>query len=208
MTVTERAIYAEYGRTLMIRALEGEDPDEFFNRICGEFENTRIEQNAQGDVFIMAPTGGESSNLNLKIGAQLAIWAERNGKGQAFDSNALFLLPNGAKRGPDASWVSNARLRKLSNAERRKFLRLVPEFVIELKSPSDRMADLKLKMEEWRSNGVELGWLIDLDAQAVLVYRHGAETVQRLEQLTTLPGEGSVEGFTLNLLPVWQGLKF
>jgi Uma2 family endonuclease len=209
MTVaTERSIYAEYGRTLMIRALEGEDADEFFDRVCSEFENTKIEQDAQGNVFIMAPCGGESSHQNLTIGIQLGLWAVGDGRGRAFDSNALFLLPGGAKRGPDASWVSHDRLKTLSSGERRKFLRIVPEFVIELKSPSDRMTDLKEKMEEWRDNGVQLGWLIDPDAQVVLVYRHGAKGSQRLERATSIQGEGSVAGFTLDLLPVWQGLQF
>jgi Uma2 family endonuclease len=203
-----RSIYAEYGRTLTIRPLKGEDTDELFDRVCSEFENTRIEQDAQGSVFIKAPNGGESSHRNLQIGAPLAMWTHRDGSGRAFDSSALFLLPGGAKRGPDASWVSHDRLNTLSIGERRKFLRIVPEFVIELRSPSDRMTDLKEKMEEWRDNGVQLGWLIDPDAQVVLVYRQGAKGSQRLERASSIQGEGSVAGFTLDLLPVWQGLQF
>jgi len=208
MTVTERSLYAEYGRTLVIRAMDGENTDQLFDKICSEFENTRIEQDSQGNVLIMAPTGGESSHQNLSISTQLSLWAEHDGRGKAFDSGVLFVLPDKSRLGPDGSWVSVSKLEKLSDSDRRKYLRVVPEFVIELKSPSDRMPDLKLKMQDWKRNGVELGWLIDPDARSVLIYRNGLDEAQQINGADKLSGEGPVAGFTLNLKPIWQGLRF
>ena len=134
MTVTERMVYAEYGRALIIRPADGEDTTALFDQMCHEFDNTKIEQDSKGNVYIMAPTGGESSDQNSAITAQLYTWSMQDSRGRAFDSNGLFILPDGSKFSPDASWVSKEKLRTLSKADRRKFLRLVPEFVIELKS--------------------------------------------------------------------------
>jgi Uma2 family endonuclease len=120
----------------------------------------------------------------------------------------LFVLPDKSRLGPDGSWVSLAKLEKLSVSDRRQYLRVVPEFVIELKSPSDRMPDLKLKMQDWKRNGVELGWLINPDAQSVLIYRSGVHEAQQVDGAKKLSGEGPVAGFSLDLKPVWQGLRF
>jgi Uma2 family endonuclease len=139
---------------------------------------------------------------------QLSLWAERDGTGKAFDSGVSFILPDKSRLGPDGSWVSLAKLERLSVSDRRKYLRVVPEFVIELKSPSDRMPDLKLKMQDWKSNGVALGWLIDPDAQSVLIYRSDKDDAQRISGAEKLSGETPVAGFTFHLRPVWQGLRF
>lgn len=100
-----------------------------------------------------------------------AIGQAATARGKAFDSSVEFLLPGGSALSPDASWVSNQSLRVLSREARREFLRLSPEFVIEVMSPSDRLKSAKLKMEQWIKNGVQLAWLIDADHETVYVYR-------------------------------------
>jgi Uma2 family endonuclease len=204
MTITERSIYAEYGRTLVIRP--GEDTEALFAQVCEEFENTRIEQDQDGSVLIKAPTGGESSNQNAELSMQLGFWAMRAGRGRAFDSSILFILPDNSKMSPDGSWVSTERLKTLSRAMRRQFLRVVPEFVIELKSPTDRFSELQPKMLNWRQNGVELGWLIHPDKRLVLIYRNGSSGVETVKDASAIEGEGAVSGFRLNLQPIWEGL--
>ena len=106
---------------------------------------------------------------------------------------------------PDAAWVSKARLASLSKAERRQFLRVVPEFVVEVMSPGDRLTAARRKMQNWMANGVELGWLIDGDAETVWVYRQGQEA-RELTGIARLAGEGPMEGFVLELEDIWKGL--
>ena len=85
-------------------------------------------------------------------------------------------------------------------------MKLVPEFVVELLSPSDRLPAAKKKMAEWMANGVALAWLIDADKQAVYIYRAGQASSEKLEQVERLAGEGPVEGFVLELNDIWEGL--
>ncbi len=182
-------------------AIEMSDREFFeFCQINGDW---RIERTARGDVEIMPPAGGETSNRNAIITAQLTTWALRDGTGAAFDSSGGFILPNGATRAPDAAWVRRERLRALSVEERQRFLPLCPDFAIELRSPTDRLAAVQAKMEEYLANGARLGWLIDAPGRRVDVYRPGA-AVERLEAPPTLAGESVLPGFVLDLRPVWD----
>jgi Uma2 family endonuclease len=205
--VAPRLLYADFGHILMVRAAEGEDTEALFERICSEFENKQIEQDCEGNVYIMAPAGGESSSQNSDLTVQLGSWAKQDQHGRTFDSSAVFVLPDRSKLGSDAAWVRNEKLATLTLKERRRFLKLVPDFIIELKSPSDHFSDLQKKMQDWRRNGVELGWLIHPDKQLVLIYRQGTEEPE-VFQGTELQGDGTVAGFVLYLQPIWQGLRF
>ena len=171
--------------------------------LCAQNPELRIERTAEGDLIVMTPVGGESSHRNLRIATALALWADEDGTGTAFDSSAGFLLPNGAMRSPDASWVLNSRLARLRAEEKRGFVPLCPDFVIELKSPSDRLSDLQTKMEEYRANGARLGWLIDPEAHRVHLYR-AAERVVLLDRPTAVPGDPELPSFLLNLDRVWR----
>lgn len=73
---------------------------------CQRNRDLRIEQTAEGDILIMPPTGGETGDRNSELNLQLRLWAKQDGAGVAFDSSTGFILPNGAKRSPDASWVA------------------------------------------------------------------------------------------------------
>jgi Uma2 family endonuclease len=201
-------VLAGYGRALMIRPDPNESPDELFDRVCRDFANKKIEQDANGDIWIMAPPGGETAHRNSDLTYQLHSWSKRDGRGRAFDSSVLFLLPDKSKRGPDASWVRNEKLSALSPSERKQFLRLVPDFVIELKSPSDTLSEQKEKMELWKRNGVTLGWLLDPEKQRAWIYRHdaGEPLAVDLPLGSQLKADHPVEGFILDLSPIWQGL--
>jgi Uma2 family endonuclease len=199
----ERVLYSGPGHTLMVRPAHGEDPEILFAEVCTCFANTRIEQDAEGNIFIMAPNGGESSSQNSEITTQLRIWAKQDGRGRVFDPSILFIFPDGSKMSPDASWVSNEQLETLTASERRKFLALVPEFVIELRSPGDRIRDLEKKMEIWRPRGVALGWLIDPVERLVKIYRAGWLDVETQHSPELIGCEkGPVAGFLLGLAPV------
>jgi Uma2 family endonuclease len=178
--------------------------DEFFD-FCMKNADLRIERFANGEIVIMPPAGLETGYQNGEISAQLRNWARADGRGLAFDSNTEFILASGAAFAPDASWILKSRLAKFTKEEKKRFGRICPDFVIELRSPSDRLPSLKTKMEEWILNGAQLGWLIDADRRTVFIYRP-AKPVEEMHDAGALAGEGPVEGFRLDLVPVWQGL--
>jgi Uma2 family endonuclease len=179
--------------------------DEKYLRFCKANPDLRLERTAQGEIVIVPPAGADSDYRCLDTGSQLLQWARKDGRGKAFGSSVQFWLPNGAALSPDAAWVSNERLAPLTKKQRGEFLRLAPEFVVEVMSPSDRLAAAQRKMREWLANGVDLAWLIHGDARRVYVYRQGREP-QLYSGVETLAGEGPVEGFTLELGEIWQGL--
>jgi Uma2 family endonuclease len=86
------------------------------------------------------------------------------------DASGGFTLPNDAVRVADVAWISKDRWATLPEADRRKFARICPDFVAEIKSPSDSVRDLRNKMREWMDNGCRLGWLIDPEDRQVYVY--------------------------------------
>ncbi|NEQ78990.1 MAG: Uma2 family endonuclease [Moorea sp. SIO2I5] len=177
--------------------------DEQFFEFCQVNRELRIERTSEGEIIVMPPTGGETGKRNLSIGGQLWSWVEQDGTGVGFDSSTGFKLPNGAERSPDASWVTLERWEALTPQQRQKFAPICPDFVIELRSPTDRVKDLKNKMEEYMDNGARLGWLIDPNSRQVYIYRPGVE-VEQLENPATVKGDESVvPGFVLKLDKIW-----
>ncbi len=173
--------------------------DEEFYHFCQDNRDLRIERNEHQEIIIMSPTGSLSGYLNNIISSQLYLWNQTAKLGRTFDSSTGFKLPDGSNRSPDAAWVSNEAWNRLTEAEKRKFAPLCPEFVIELKSDTDDIADLKKKMQMWLSNGCRLAWLIDPDEEKAYVYRpdRAVESVEGFDQ--TLSGEDILPGFSLDL---------
>jgi Uma2 family endonuclease len=171
--------------------------DDYF-AFCMANPNLNLERTAQGDIVIVPPPGAESAYRSTEVGGQLGIWAKQDGRGRAFGSSVEFILPTGAALSPDAAWVSNARLSTLSKDQLRKFPRLVPEFVVEGMSPSDRLKPAMEKMQEWLRGEVDLAWLIDADAKTVYIYPAGRTEPEQQANLTTRPGEGPIAGFNLD----------
>lgn len=176
--------------------------DEQFYQLCINNRDLRLERNADGDLLIMPPTGGETGNRNIEIAYQLQAWSRQDRSGIAFDSSTGFKLPNGANRSPDASWIPLAKWNGLTNIEKQRFLPLCPDFVIELLSPSDRLNKIQDKMQEYLDNGMLLGWLINRQQQQVEIYRQGKK-VEILTAPNSLSGENILPGFILDLQLVW-----
>jgi Uma2 family endonuclease len=186
--------------SLIVRLGPLEKPmtEEEFFAFCQLNGKLRIERTSDGEVIIMPSAGGESGRRNLKASARLCDWAEADGTGVAFDSSTGFVLPNGAERSPDLAWVRRARWEALTQQQRERFPPLCPDFVGEIRSPSDRLTTLQEKMREYIDNGAELGWLIDPAERKVYVYRPGAQVVC-LDDPDTLSGDPVLRGFTLNV---------
>ena len=171
--------------------------NEQFFQLCQHNRDLRLERTATGELIIMPPTGWKSGNQNSKLTARLENWADADGTGLAFDSSTAFILPNGATRSPDASWVRRSRLEAL-NPDPTRFLPLAPDFAVELRSASDNLKALQQKMQEYLENGVRLGWLIDPQNQQVEIYRLG-QGVEVLRSPTSLSAEDVLPGFVLDL---------
>jgi len=170
---------------------------EHFATIALLNEDKALELNANHELEVMSPTGGTAGRKNRRITQQLGIWTDAHG-GESFDSSTIFILPNGARRSPDASWIAQARWDALTPEEQDGFPPLAPDFVVELRSPSDDLSRLQAKMEEYRANGVRLGWLINPQDQQVEIYRQGCDR-EILDQPQIINGESVLPEFELSL---------
>ena len=177
--------------------------DSQFFELCQMNRDLRIEQTAKGDLIIMPPTGGETSHRNIDLATVVNLWAKQEGSGVTFDSSGGFTLPSGATRSPDVAWVKRSRLVTLTPEQKKKFIPLCPDFVLELRSASDRVSNLQDKMQEYIDNGAQLGWLIDPEEKQVYIYRPDSE-VECLEHPKTLSGEPVLPGFVLDLQEIWN----
>lgn len=177
--------------------------DEEYFQFCQRHPDLRIELTSEGDLIIMPPTGGETGRSNFKLIMHFANWAEADGTGIGFDSSTEFALPNGAFRSPDVAWVRKERWESLSPNERKRFPPLCPDFVIELRSDTDRLRTLQAKMQEYVDSGAQLGWLIDPLERKVWIYRPNA-AVECLDNPASVSGEPLLPGFVLPLDGIWR----
>ena len=175
---------------------------EQFDQLAQAEQLARMELTKDGELIVMSPTGGTAGRKNRRLTQQIGIWTDRDGTGEAFDSSTTFVLPNGARRSPDVSWIQLERWNQLTQAQQDGFPPITPDFVIELVSPSDlknqRYEDLQAKMQEYSDNGVRLGWLIEPSAKMVEIYRVGQQ-IEILNNPQTLSGEDILPGFVLDL---------
>jgi Uma2 family endonuclease len=174
-----------------------------FRQIAADNPEMRLERSKQGHLIIMAPTDGETGNRNFDLIGQLYLWNYTNQLGKAFDSSTGLELPNGGDRSPDVSWIPLAKWEALSPEERRGFLPLAPDFVIELMSRSDSWPQTQAKMEEYMESGCRLGWLIDPKNKRVAIYRPG-QAPEILTAPDSLSGEEVLIGFSLDARFLWS----
>jgi len=172
--------------------------DEQFWQLCQNNRDLRFERAATGELMIMPPTGSETGRRNVKLTTQLEIWNSQTNLGVVFDSSTGFKLPNGANRSPDAAWVAKERWEALTAEQQEKFAPICPDFVVELRSPSDNLENLQKKMREYIANGARLGWLLNRQNREVEIYRPNQE-VEIKRSPTTLSGENVLPGFILSL---------
>jgi Uma2 family endonuclease len=177
--------------------------DDELLEFCAANDSLRIERSPAGELIVMAPAGGKTSNREGYLSRELDLWAEREGRGIAFNANGGFSLPDGSVRAADAAWLSLEKWNGLSLEEQSKFPPFCPEFVIELRSPSDAISELEKKMGDWISNGAQLGWLIDPQRKLAMIYRPGREPETLLDP-EVLRGEGPVAGFELKMQRFWE----
>jgi Uma2 family endonuclease len=176
--------------------------DDALYEFCRANPNLRIERTAEGEILITSPTGGETGRRNFVLIGQFWAWVRADGRGVGFDSSTGFVLSNGAERSPDVAWVRADRWNALAPAERDRFVKLCPDFVAELRSPSDDLATLQAKLAEYLACGCRLGWLLDPTNRQVHVYRPAAEP-DILVDPATVSGDPVLPGFVLALDELW-----
>jgi Uma2 family endonuclease len=177
--------------------------DEQFDRLCTANPELKFERTPAGELVIMSPTGGETGKRNVELAADFVFWNRQAKLGVVFDSSTCFRLPNGGDRSPDVSWVERSRWDALAPEQQRKFPPICPDFVLELLSPTDNLKTTHAKMQEYLSNGILLGWLINPQDRQVEIYRPG-QSVEVLQAPAVLSGESVLPKFTLNLEWVWN----
>ncbi len=175
--------------------------DEFFE-LCQANPALSFERNAHQEIIIMPPAGSKSSESSMESQGQLWLWNRKAQLGHVYESSAGFKLPDNSVRSPDVAWLSQGKWAQLTPEQRRRFPPVCPEFMMEIKSPSDDLTALQAKMENYVANGVLLGFLLDVAAESAYIYRPGqpAETVQGYDQ--ELSGEVVLPGFRLDLRPL------
>ena len=177
-------------------------PEEF-EELCARYDYMRLELTSTGELIVMPGTSLRTGRHNANLTSQLYVWTENDDSGVCFDSSSIFTLPNGARRSPDASWVRGEKWDRLSERQQDSFAPICPDFVIELRSKSDRLPVLLDKMSEYIKNGASLGWLIDPYQRKVYVYRPNQELVI-LNSPDTVSGDPLLPGFELNLTKLWS----
>jgi Uma2 family endonuclease len=171
--------------------------EEQFYLLCRDNRDLRLELSAEGELIIMPPTYTDTGWRCSRITRRVDEWAEKDGTGTSYGSSTGFTLPNGAKRSPDASWISHRRWQNLKPEDRKKMARICPDFVVELRSVTDRLSDVMKKMTEYTQNGARLGWLLDTIDKRVYIYRP-RRPVECLENPDFLSGEDVLPGFRFN----------
>ena len=175
---------------------------EQFEELCSKYSDLRLELTSSGELIVMPPTFSDTGRSNSNLTYQLEAWARTDGTGICFGSSAGFTLPNGAIRSPDASWAKRDRWELLTNEEKKSFSPFCPDFVVELRSSSDRHSQLRAKMVEYIQNGAALGWLIDPFKRRVYVYQRNQEQVI-LDNPAVVSADPLLPGFTFNVTEVW-----
>ncbi len=192
-----KIVTPQYALDLQYAPFENMGDEEFYH-FCEQNKHIPIERDENHQIIFMPPVTSEFSGKNADLVTDIVIWNRKVKKGMTFESSAGFYLPDTSMRSPDAAWVSFERWNALNDEQRRGFAYIAPDFVVELASPSDNLSLLKAKMEKWRNNGVQLGWLIEPTTETVFIYRiDGTSKVEGFDNI--LNGEDVLVGFEFGL---------
>lgn len=179
---------------------------EFLAALSAEFENLWFQAGQEGEIVIAGPPGGWVSTMTMLLVAQTIFWQQERNNGLTCTSNFGFHPPGGLPRIPDGSWVSDATLRLFGELGQpgltTGYSRITPDFVIEVRSRSQSVADQQRKMEDWRDWVVPLGLLVEPESQTVYLYRPD-RPVERIERPETVSCEPEMPGLALDFQEVW-----
>ena len=173
-------------------------------RLSDEYDGLWFEAGNDGEIIITGLAGGAARLIAGVIMEQIRLWLRAGGGGMAGDAQSGYDPPAGRPMGPDICWLSAATFGSLSEAEmRRRFWPVAPDFVVEIVSPSQKLADQQQKMRDWIAAEVKLGMLISPDDELVELYRADGsiETSNRPDAVSCDP---VMPGFTLRFDEIWH----
>jgi Uma2 family endonuclease len=176
--------------------------DELIAAISAANPDLQIERNAEGDLILMPPSGLSGGGAEAELIGQLRDYVRRRG-GRCFSSTAGFTLPNGALRSPDAAYVSAQRWQELPHAERQSFGAIVPDVTFELRSPSERLADVRRKLAEYIDCGVTMAVLLDARRRVVEIRRRDGANSSLHDPARVVLGP-PLEGFELDVESIFE----
>jgi Uma2 family endonuclease len=174
---------------------------EHFDQLCIDNPDLRLELTKDGELIVMAPAGGESSEKNGDLFGEVWYWNRQTDLGRAFDSSGGydFTALGSGKPAPDVSWIEKSRLEGVNIVG---FIPVVPDFLIELRSATDGLKQLQEKMKEYQRLGVKLGLLVDPRNKQVKIYRPGQEA-EVLESPDSIDCNEVMPGFILSMNRIW-----
>lgn len=190
------------GRLRLNLSALGIDPDapDLGERLCQLSQDNEpydFEISAQGELIVMAPSSWESNIGEKGINAPLFFWCMDN-DGFDVSQTVMFRLPSGARYMPDAAWITQERYEQLLAEEYRSTIDGAPDFVVEVRSRTDNLADGLSKMQEWMDGGSRLGWYLDPYNIRAYIFRQG-QAVEVLDNPETLSGEEVLPGFVFEV---------
>ncbi len=175
---------------------------EAFVALCEANPDAQLERTPDGELVILSPVGGGRGKREASLIVQVGSWNERTSLGEVFSSSTIFSLPGGGDRSPDVAWVRQDRWDALTVEEQEGFPPICPDFVIELRSRTDRLKPLQEKMREYLDSGLQVGLLINPQERQVEVYRVG-EAMQVLDAPESVSIGELMPGLALDLRSFW-----
>lgn len=174
---------------------------EQFEKLCIDNPDLRLEMMSNGELIVMPPAFPISGEKNGELFGEVWYWNKQTQLGRVFDSSTgyNFTAIGGGILSPDVSWIEKSRLEGVSLE---KFCEIVPDFVIELRSKTDRLSALRAKMLEYQRLGVRLGLLVNPQDKQVEIYRLG-QAVEIFESPDSVSCDDVLPGFALSLQAIW-----
>lgn len=175
------------------------DDDDFYT-FCRLHLESRYEREPDGLIKAVPYVGGITGIRYGAVNYQLQCWNRRQRLGLVFSSSTAFRLSSASVRLVASTFIFRERWDALTDDQQGKFPPLCPDFVVELVSKSDLLADAKAKMQDdWMANGCRLGWLIDPFNEVVHIYRaDGSIQINRTFDVP-LSGEDVLPGLEFDL---------
>ena len=159
--------------------------------------DNRLELRA-GKIIVMSPSDAMSETIAVRLAHRLSQWVEARKLGFVLGSSAGFCLPNGDVVAPDVSFVARDRMR----LPPRQYARVVPNLAVEVRSPSNTVAELAQKLALMRSFGTQAALLIDPDVRNVaLDSDEQGNLVLAGDDVLDLPG--NLPGWSMPVSELW-----
>ncbi len=148
-------------------------------------------------VEVTSMPGGEHGSITMDLSLEVGWFVRQHRLGRCFAAETRFVIAHNPDTSiaPDFAFI---RADRVPNPLPKNYWRLVPDLVLEVRSPGDTTPKSQAKMNRWIRAGVCLGWELNPTPQILTVYRPG-EAPQQLGVNDTLTGEDVLPGFTFPL---------